>query len=228
MIVDVLQNLFRDQGMRPKTLFRDLQYIAAFVPASVLDKTDRGKAFWDAGLAALGLKQEVCQIMIGLADDIVKWHTSARKPTSAGASAAGSDNGSGAGGGEAKDGEENEMALYSMADAARMWTITAKEGDPVAERELAICYLTHPDLLPRTILPLSRPREVFRSVAGAGGNARDREREGKGADVGGGMDELTMCVACHWMEAARQGGDEVAKSWMVQRAEMGALPEARR
>ena len=103
----------------------------------------------------------------------------------------------------------------------------SKEGDPVAERELAIFYIAHPDLLPRTILPLSRPREVFRSVQSTT-NGRDKERE-RGGDGGpGGMDELTMCVACHWMEAARQGGDEVAKSWMVQRAEMGALPEARR
>lgn len=230
MIVDVLQNLFREQGMRPKTLFRDLQYIAAFVPASVLDKTDRGKAFWDAGLAALGLKQEVVKGMIEVADEIVKYHTSRREP-----SAVGSDRVSATG--DVQDGrdagEHNEMALYSMADAAKMWIITAKEGDPVAERELAICYLTHPELIGRTILPLSRPREVFKQVAGDRANGREKDGGVGGFGVGGsggpgGMDELTMCVACHWMEAARQGGDEVAKSWMVQRAEMGALPEARR
>lgn len=216
--------------MRPKTLFRDLQYIAAFVPASVLDKTDRGKAFWDAGLAALGLKQEVVKGLIEVADEIVKYHTSRREP-----SAAGSGRVSAAG--DVQDGrdagEHNEMALYSMADAAKMWIIAAKEGDPVAERELAICYLTHPELVGRTILPLSRPREVFRQVAGDRANGREKDGGVGGFGVGGsggpgGMDELTMCVACHWMEAARQGGDEVAKSWMLQRAEMGALPEARR
>ena len=231
MIVDVVQNLFREEGMRPKTLFRDLQYIAAFVPASVLDKTDRGKAFWDAGLAALGLKQEVVRGLIERADEIVKYHTSRREP-SASASAAGSDHSSSVGVEAGRD-EPNEMALYSMADAANMWIITAKEGDPVAERELAICYLTHPELVGRTILPLSRPREVFRQVAGDRANGREKDGGVGGFGVGGsggpgGMDELTMCVAYHWMEAARQGGDEVAKSWMVQRAEMVALPEARR
>ncbi len=206
MIVDVLQNLFREQGMRPKTLFRDLQYIAAFIPASVLDKTDRGKAFWDAGLAALGLKQEVCRTMIELADEIVKYHTSSRGP----ASHVSNDTSS-------LNGEEGEsMALYSMADAAKMWTITAREGDPVAERELAIFYLTHPELVEKTMLPLARPREVFRSL-GSG------QREGDERS-----DPATMCVAFHWMEASRQGGDEVAKTWMDQRAEMVALPDTRR
>src|SRR5690606_27563947 len=35
-IVEVLQDLFRQADVRPKTLFRDLQYVAAFVPASIL------------------------------------------------------------------------------------------------------------------------------------------------------------------------------------------------
>ncbi|EOO00258.1 hypothetical protein UCRPA7_4273 [Phaeoacremonium minimum UCRPA7] len=56
-IVMVLQTLFRDPRIRPKTLFRDLQFIASLVPSTVLD-TERGKAFWDCGQAALVLKKE--------------------------------------------------------------------------------------------------------------------------------------------------------------------------
>jgi len=47
-----------------------------------------------------------------------------------------------------------ELMKYSMQEAAQMWTITAKEGDPVAERELAIFYLTHPELVERVTAPL--------------------------------------------------------------------------
>jgi len=206
MIVDVLQDLFRDADIRPKTLFRDLQFIASFVPAVILDKTERGKAFWDAGLAALGLKQEVCKTLIDVADEIVVHYTQTRKtapdappPTNA----------------------NGELMKYSMQDAARMWTITAKEGDPVAERELAIFYLTHPELVERITAPLSKPRETFKAQVmemHGGGSAvkeeRDRERS----------DPATMCVAYHWMELSALGGDELAKTYLRQREELNAIP----
>lgn len=214
MIVDVLQNLFREAGMRPKTLFRDLQYIAAFVPASILDKTDRGKAFWDAGLAALGLKQDVCRTMIEIADEIVQHYTSTRQPVSSSA-ALGQPQASSRGPLDANP--EPEAMRYSMQDAARMWTITAKEGDPVAERELAIFHLTHPELVDRTTLPLTKPRETFKAQVmemHAGGGEGDRERS----------DPATMCVAYHWMELSSQGGDELAKKYLRQREELNALP----
>ncbi|KFY32017.1 hypothetical protein V493_00609 [Pseudogymnoascus sp. VKM F-4281 (FW-2241)] len=202
MIVDVLQDLFREAGMRPKTLFRDLQYIAAFIPASVLDKTDRGKAFWDAGLAALGLKQDVCRTMIDIADEIVQHYTSTRQPVPPPMGPGQSQNSSR---GSVDSNSEPEIMQYGMQDAARMWTITAKEGDPAAERELAIFYLTHPELVERTTLPLSRPRETFKAQVmemHAGGGEGDRERS----------DPATMCAAYHWMELSSQGGDELAKN----------------
>ncbi|RKU45097.1 hypothetical protein DL546_001345 [Coniochaeta pulveracea] len=77
IISNILQALFRDASIRPKTLFRDLQYIAALVPPSTLDQ-ERAKAFWDTSLAALLLKQEVCRTMVEVADDVVKLYTSAR------------------------------------------------------------------------------------------------------------------------------------------------------
>jgi hypothetical protein len=207
MIVDVLQDLFRDAEIRPKTLFRDLQFIASFVPAAILDKTERGKAFWDAGLAALGLKQDVCRTLIEIADEVVVHYTQTRKTTSSSNPDAAATTANG------------EVMKYSMQDAAKMWTITAKEGDPVAERELAIFYLTHPELVERVTAPLSKPRETFKTldVHGGGGTVkeeRDRERS----------DPATMCIAYHWMELSAVGGDEVAKKFMTQREELNALP----
>ena len=208
MIVDVLQDLFRDADIRPKTLFRDLQFIASFVPAAILDKTERGKAFWDAGLAGLGLKQDVCKTLIEVADEIVVHYTQTRKTTSSSTAETAT-----AGG---------ELMKYSMQDAAKMWTITAKEGDPVAERELAIFYLTHPELVERVTAPLSKPRETFKAqvmeMHGGGssnaGKEGDRERS----------DPATMCVAYHWMELSAVGGDELAKKYLRQREELNAIP----
>ncbi|KAI9829689.1 MAG: hypothetical protein M1819_006060 [Sarea resinae] len=189
MIVDVLQGLFRDADIRPKTLFRDLQFIASFVPAHFLDKTERGKAFWDAGLAALGLKQDVCRMMVEIADDIVAHHTNNRDPTR-------------------PSPEDDELTRYSMEDAGKMWIITAKEGDPVAERELAIFYLTHPDLLPRTTLPLTMPKDTFKA------EMMYRRNEDPARS-----DPQTMCLAVHWMELSSQGGDELARKYIRQREE---------
>jgi hypothetical protein len=210
MIVEVLQGLFRDADIRPKTLFRDLQFIASFVPAATLDKTERGKAFWDAGLAALGLKQDVCRTLIEIADEIVVHYTQTRKITASPPDSLTPANSNG------------ELMKYSMQDAAKMWTITAKEGDPVAERELAIFYLTHPELVERVTAPLSKPRETFKAqvmeMHGGGsshtGKEGDRERS----------DPATMCVAYHWMELSAMGGDELAKKYLRQREELNAIP----
>ncbi|KAG0646661.1 hypothetical protein D0Z07_7425 [Hyphodiscus hymeniophilus] len=211
MIVDVLQDLFRDADIRPKTLFRDLQFIASFVPAATLDKTERGKAFWDAGLAALGLKQDVCRTLIDIADEIVVHYTQTRKTSTSPPEALLPANPNG------------ELMKYSMQDAAKMWTITAKEGDPVAERELAIFYLTHPELVGRVTAPLSKPRETFKAqvmeMHGGGATSGkegdwDRERS----------DPVTMCVAYHWMELSALGGDELAKKYLRQREELNAIP----
>jgi hypothetical protein len=198
MIVEVLQSLFRDAEIRPKTLFRDLQFIAAFVPASMLDKTARGKAFWDAGLAALGLKQDVCRYMVEIADDIVADNTQNRSVGH---------------GGTTPTPESQSKRRWGMEDAAKMYIITAMEGDPVAERELAIFYLTHPDLLPRRILPLSKPREIFKE------SLLNKKKEDPNRS-----DPMTMCVAQHWMELSRKGGDELATKYLRARDDMERIP----
>ena len=230
MIVDVLQGLFQDAAIRPKTLFRDLQYIAAFVPAQMLDKTARGKAFWDAGLAALGLKQDVCRYMVEIADDIVAENTQSRSaslqqqtqlhqqsipaatltdgslnpPPTAGA------------GTSPSPAPTNVPSHWTMSDAARMFLITAKEGDAVAERELAIFYLTHPDLLPRAVLPLSKPKEIFKGEL----LSHNRNRKEDPAR----SDPMTMCVAQHWMEMSRKGGDELATKYLRARDDIERIP----
>ncbi|KAF2402959.1 hypothetical protein EJ06DRAFT_554510 [Trichodelitschia bisporula] len=202
MIVEVLQSLFRDAEIRPKTLFRDLQYIAAFVPASILDKTPRGKAFWDAGLVALWLKQESVRYMIEIADGIVAQNTESRFASTSQQ-------------GATPTLSSDSVARWSMSDAARMYIITAKECDPVAERELAIFYLTHPDLLPRTLLPLSKPREIFKDSL----LNRDRKKEDPNRS-----DPMTMCVAQHWMEMSKKGGDELATTYLRGKDEMERIP----
>ncbi|KAA8910438.1 hypothetical protein FN846DRAFT_775234 [Sphaerosporella brunnea] len=193
MIVDVLQSLFRQADIRPKTLFRDLQFVAAFVPASILDMTEVGKAFWDAGLAALGLKQDVCRTMVEIADEIVARDAKKQRPESAG---------------KEKGNESSEYLRYSMQDAASMWTITAREGDPTAQRELAIFYLTNPSLLPRITKPLSKPKDTFRPDMMVA-KGEDPEKR----------DPATMCVAYHWMELSAQGGDELARKYLRSQRE---------
>jgi len=230
MIVDVLQDLFRSASMRPKTLFRDLQFIASFVPAPILDKTERGKAFWDAGLAALGLKQDVCRTLIEIADEIVVHYTQTRQTSSSSTTSAHQSSSASSTDPPttATNGSTTTEALpapvmkYSMQDAAQMWTITAKEGDPVAERELAIFYLTHPELVARTTLPLTKPMETFKAqVMGEAGLGRSGG--GAGALDAGRNDPATMCVAYHWMEASARGGDELAKKYLRQREELNAI-----
>ncbi|KAG6014235.1 hypothetical protein E4U54_005656 [Claviceps lovelessii] len=238
VITGELQRLFRDANTRPKSLFRDLQLIAAFVPSTILDKPERGKAFWNASLAALKLKSEVCLTMVEMADDIIASHTRFRK----------------SGGGENSSVSDAKPSLtgsppppsttYGLDDVGKMWTITAKEGYPTAQRELALFYLSNPEYVERTTLPLSKPREVFKQVvmerygrserargtlgpvgatalapsgvvnSRAGAGAAGGNTGGKDGDVRN--DAGLMCVAVHWMEAAGHGGDELATSFLRQ------------
>ncbi|KAJ4377242.1 hypothetical protein N0V83_000065 [Neocucurbitaria cava] len=216
MIVEVIQGLLRDANIRPKTLFRDLQYIASFVPAQMLDKTARGKAFWDVGLAALGLKQDVCRIMVELVDEVITQNSKrdAVVKQSNGATAE-------------KTGItstlpppiDEPVSRYTMEDAARMLLITAKEGDAVAERELAIFYLTSPELVHRTVLPLTKPSEVFKTEL--------LNRERKASQDPARSDPMTMCVAQHWMEHSMRGGDQLAAKYLRQRSELESIQPTR-
>ncbi|KAI0453520.1 hypothetical protein F5B21DRAFT_279505 [Xylaria acuta] len=219
----VLQSLLRDMEIRPKTLFRDLQFISAFVPSSVLD-LDRNDAYFDTVVAAMSLKSEIVSTMVEVADGIV---AASRKSNN--------------------NYNVSSMpdALFpksSLHDAARMLTIAAKEGDPTAQRELGLLQLSNPELVARTTLPLSKPRDVFKqpvmetSSIRPGSSTRhqgDRSRPGLGSSMPGlagssdpsinsdvRSDPALMCVALHWMETAQKGGDELAKNFMSQSREI--------
>ena len=226
-VVNILRSLFKDASIRPRSLFRDLQYIASFVPANVLDDTEQGKAFWDAGLAALSLKQDVCKTMVEVADEVVKAHAERRASNNSHDEAAAT--------------ASPKSINHSLEDAARMLTITAKERDPTAQRELALFILGYPELVEKALLPLSKPREVFKQAVmekfgartnGGGRHSTDRGRTGlaaaapaqPGPDPGrendARIDPALMCVTFHWMKAAEQGGDELATRFIRQN-EMG-------
>ncbi|KAI9825742.1 MAG: hypothetical protein M1826_006926 [Phylliscum demangeonii] len=223
-VVRTLATLFRDRGLRPKTLFRDLQLIAAMVPRAELASTAaRGRAFQHASLAAIALKEAVCRMMIETADAIVAYQTTTRSlsparrhpPVVVTAAAAATDlpSTSASASASAPAPAPPRSARDQMGDAAHMLSIAAKEGFAAAQRELAIFYLTHPDLVARSLLPFSRPRDVFKAQMMSmhdGDPARS--------------DPATLCVAYHWLELSSLGGDEVARQNLRAREELNALP----
>ncbi|KAL5047409.1 hypothetical protein BDW71DRAFT_180045 [Aspergillus fruticulosus] len=188
-IVEALREIILD--MKPKTLFRDLQFISAFVPSDTLNKTDSGTAFLQFGLAALSLKDEVCNSMVEIADEIVSQELNRRHP--------------------AHLYDMHPRVGDPMKDAANMWIITAKEGHPVAQRELAILYLTHPELVPRVTFPLTLLRDTFKAEM-----MYRRDKDSK-------SDPHTMCLALHWMQLSANGGDELARNRLREREEFESI-----
>ena len=187
-VINVLLSLFKDREFRPVTLFRDLQIIAAFVPSEILDQTSKGKAFWDAAIAALAIKEDMCENLIKQANDITNYHLASRQADIT------------------EQPRDLSLAGTSLADAARLWITVAKEGSPVAARELGLLYLTHPDVLPRVTLPLSKTKDIFGSAMVS--QDRNNSHDTKG------LDPLTFAVVHHWMELAANGGDQVAKDFL--------------
>lgn len=187
-IITAIKNILRE--LQPKTLFRDLQFVSAFVSSETLNKTDSGTAFLQFGLAALSLKEDVCASMVELADNIVSQELNQRHTQAF---------------------DLISRAQDPIEDAARMWIITAKEGYPVAQRELAILYLTHPDILPRVTLPLTLPRDTFKAEM-----MYRRDRDSK-------FDPQSMCLALHWMQLSASGGDELARNRLREREEFESL-----
>lgn len=226
----VLQSIFDDPSLRPRTLFRDLQYIAAFVPSSILDHTPRGKAFWDAGLAALALKEDHCKAKIRLADQIVAYHwkpddnASHRRESAQPSSPTQPDSHATIEPREISDDTipDEELAKYTRSSAASMYTIAAKEGFPSAARELGLFYLANPELVdPRiTLLPLSKPKDVFRPVL----MALDKKSKEVNASssMTEGLDPLIFSVAFHWMEVAANGGDKDARTFLKNNSNLSA------
>ena len=192
-IIATLRGLI--QALQPKTLFRDLQFIAAFVPSETLNRTDSGTAFLHFGLAAFGLKDDICNSIVEIADGIVSHELNRRRrrPTVSSLSSPTPPLGNG------------------LREAARMWIIPAKEGNPVAQRELAILYLTHPELLKCVTLPLTMPRDTFKADMMYRRNGDSKS------------DPQSMCLALHWMQLAAAGGDKLAKDRLREREEFESI-----
>lgn len=167
--------------LQPKTIFRDLQYIAAFVSAHTLGNTERGRAFLHVGLAALAWKDEVCRGMVDVADRIV-----AKDSIKS----------------EARRGEGNEA---SVLKAAEYWVIAAREGNAIAQRELASLYLTHAQVPPIVSLPLALSSEIFKN------DMMWEEQEGSRTS------SQALCLALHWMQLAAENGDTVAQTKLKER-----------
>lgn len=194
-IVETMRGLILE--VKPKTVFRDLQFISAFVPSEILNKTDSGTAFVQFGLAALSLKDEVCNSMVEIADQIVSYELTRRHPP--------------LGTEFQRHGHSHSRPGHAIEDAAGMWIITAKEGNPVAQRELAILYLTHPELLPRVTLPLTLPRDTFKAEM-----MYRHDEDSK-------SDPQSMCLALHWMQLSANGGDELARNRLREREEFESI-----
>ncbi|KAM0723646.1 hypothetical protein Q7P37_000634 [Cladosporium fusiforme] len=211
-LTDGFFTLFCQRNIRPHTLFRDLQYIASLVPSTVLDSSSRGQAFWNAAAAALRLKSEARQKLVETADSIIDYQTNNRGHA---ASSAQQQRDSATFTAPSRTPSAELIAHYSMADAAHLLQITAREGDAAAQRELATLYLTHPELMDNIIAPFALPSEVFRDeIEGRWKRDRDPER----------CDPKTMCVAHHWMVLGARGGDALAREFLRQREEMERLP----
>ena len=136
-IVQLLKSILIES--RPTTLFRDLQFISAFIPPEILNKTEKGKAFWHVGLAALALKDDVCRSMVDIAGQVIT-NDATKQQVSV-----------------------NTKSDITLQDAAHFWIYAAREGNAAAQRELATMYLTHAELLPPVSLALSLPRDIFKS-----------------------------------------------------------------
>lgn len=214
LLTEGFYTLFCQRDIRPTAIFRDLQYIASLVPSSVLDGSSKGQAFWNAAVAAIRLKSEARKKLVEMADSIIDYHTNNRGHGRS-ASTAQQQRDSATFTAPSRTPSAELIAHYSMADAAHLLQITAREGDPAAQRELATLYLTHPELIDHMIAPFALPVDVFRDeIEGRWKRDRDPER----------CDPRTMCVAHHWMVLGAKGGDALAREFLRQREEMERLP----
>ncbi|EGP85120.1 uncharacterized protein MYCGRDRAFT_110582 [Zymoseptoria tritici IPO323] len=208
----------------PRTIFRDLQYIASMLPTSIIHPTTPpGQSFTHATLALLSLKSSARTLFVETADAIIAYHSNNRPGSSAAPHPP-----------SPAQAHRDEMfsspststtslpggvAQYSLSDASHLLSIAAREGDPVAQRELATLYLTHPATTPLILAPFARTGEVFKEEieskwrSGGRGKGNDREK----------CDPGVMCVAYFWMGRSARGGDGVAKRVLEQGSEMGGL-----
>ncbi|KAG5363054.1 hypothetical protein CJU89_2198 [Yarrowia sp. B02] len=182
-IVEELQSLFRSD-LRPKTLFRDLQMIAAFAPLDNLDLSYSGKMFWDVVLAALSIKHEAVECMVEAANEIFQSTSSGVASSSASGT--------------------SPLAGFGIKECGELWTIAAKEGNSVAQRELGIMQLSHPGEVSLCVMPLTRLNELFEDMPTCATSDLDK------------LDPTRMAIVRHWMRCAAKAGDNIAREYLEQ------------
>lgn len=185
-IVGELRKIFSTNRAHCKTLFRDLQMIASFVPSHVLDLTDMGKAFWDVSLAVLSLKTEYLRIVVQTAGELFEYSTHMLSPKM----------------------DIAFLSEWTLKDCAWLWSIAARAGIPEAQRELGIMNLSNPEITPLKLMPFSKLAEVFSDDVVTGSRNRDED--------GDKMDPVRMAVVKHWMGLAAAQGDLIALEYLEQ------------
>jgi hypothetical protein len=196
-IAGELRKIFRTNRAHCRTLFRDLQMIASFIPSHVLDLTDMGKAFWDVSLAVLSLKTEYLRVVVQTASELFEYSTHMLSPAM----------------------DIAFLSEWTLKDCAWLWAIAARVGIPEAQRELGIMNLSNPEITPLALMPFSKLAEVFSDenasgvggggVGGIGGGSSRHDERDK-------MDPVRMAVVKHWMGLAAAQGDLIAREYLEQ------------
>ncbi|KAJ9070558.1 hypothetical protein DSO57_1006608 [Entomophthora muscae] len=202
-IINEIERVFR--RIRPRHLFRDLQLIAAFVPNSILDLTDEGKAFWDFSLASLSLKKEGVDRAVSRATSLIEAMT--RRPASS------SD--------PLSSDQLDLLERRQQSEALRMFTLAAKEGHAEAQRELGILYLS----LPSITVDLPQPSPSFLGALYSGSNSSNNTPRGPDGDK---YDPANVASALYWFGRAAAQGDAFSVQYLTHRGGAFSLPPSLR
>ena len=216
-LTTLIESIFANSEYRPKQFFRDLQYIASLTPSSTLDYTPHGAAFWTIGLAAMSVKSAKCKAMTDHAMHILQFHYGNGKQKEPARLRRGSQELATVA--ATHPFSHRDLSGTTLKDAARLLTVSALEGDPTAARELALFHLTHPELVSRVTLPLSRPSDVFRVKHG--GNSSERGHRSTNSEDSGVLDPITFAIVFHWMEFAANAGDADAITFFKENEVLG-------
>ncbi|ANB16035.1 hypothetical protein AWJ20_3686 [Sugiyamaella lignohabitans] len=193
-IAEELRRILKSRVLKSRTLFRDLQFISAFVPPHMLDLTDLGKAFWDVSLAALSIKEEALGLIVDTATEIFQYKTG--MISTAGVA------------------DHRFLSQWTLADCAWLWNIASKEGDIAGQRELAIMHMSHPEITPISLLPFSKIADVFEQ------SLLEDPRILDDLDK---YDPIRMAVIKHWMTNAANYGDAIATEYLMQQTPQGYI-----
>lgn len=189
--------------LAPKTIFRDLQYISGFVASPTLESSEVAKSFLHVGLAALAWKDEVCRGMIDVADGLA----GAESPS------------------ESKPTGKSPGHGLTMINAADLWMIAAREGHAVAQRELAILYLTHSEEMPIVSMPWALAADIFKPDMMWNQEAEQQQpQQGKQPQLQSRYSRQALYLALHWMQVAADNGDVVAQKRLEERRASRSMP----